>query len=159
VFISTFCFLLSALAQSAIPEDAELMGRCAAQTNGLVRLSKAEWKEIEIARKGQSGVAMSYGEVCTNRACNSVAFTTRLIMVESEIIEPFARANGRRPYSQETLAAWLVGVPQFKKLKYDFSKIRDPAMNLVIQKFDYEKRLANLVRTRPPPPAPPLPLP
>jgi len=153
------CFAGTVLrAQTPIYDDGELLLKSAAGTNGLVRLTRAEWKEINIARKAQGSGPLSWDEACTNRAANSIAFTTRLVMVETEIIEDFARVNGRRPFSVEILAAWRVGIPEFRRLKYDFSKITDPAARLVIQKFDYEKRLSNLrQRMQHPPSPPPLP--
>ena len=138
-------------------QDAVLIRQVARMTNGLLPLTRAEWKAVTTARKAQPGAVLhSYAEATTNPPVNAVYFATMMVMLESELTEPFIQVHKRPPFSQEVFAAWLVGPSEFKRLKYDFSKIKDPVAWRKIDALGYEKRLFNLMisRDRSPPPLP-----
>jgi len=140
-----------------VQQDLVLIRKVARGTNGLLPLTRSEWKAVTTARKAQPGsVLHSYAEATTNPPVNASYFATMMVMVESELMEPFMQVHKRPPFSQEVFAAWLVGPFEFKRLKYDFSKIRDPVAWRKIDALVYEKRLFNLSisRDRSPPPLP-----
>lgn len=147
-------YLSVAAQESVIPHDAGLL-REICSTNRLVPLTRSQWADVNTARKAQSLPLFPYDVARTNEGVNGPYFIMLLTMIETEIREPFVKANGRLPATQEVLAAWAVGVPKFAKLRYDFSKIKDPAVQLLVAKFDYEKRILNLAqRPGAPPPLP-----
>ena len=140
-----------------VQQDLVLIRQVARGTNGLLPLTRSEWKAVTTARKAQPGsVLHSYAEATTNPPVNASYFATMMVMVESELMEPFMQVHKRPPFFQEVFAAWLVGPFEFKRLKYDFSKIRDPVAWRKIDALVYEKRLFNLSisRDRSPPPLP-----
>lgn len=154
LFILLLSCLTAAAQESAVQRDAGLL-REVCSTNRLVPLTRAQWANVNTARKAQSLPLFSYDVARTNEGVNGPYFITLLTMIETEIREPFVKANGRLPSTQEVLAAWAVGVPKFSKLRYDFSKIKDPAVQLLIVTFTKDKQILNLAqRPGAPPPLP-----
>lgn len=146
---------VSALAQ--VREHSSLMHDCLRGANGCVRLSSTDIREANAGLKAAGDRPVGTDEARTNRAVNAIVFTTRLVQVESEILEPFAKVHQRKPYPQEVLAAWLVGVPKFKRLGYEPSRITDSEAKRLVDKYVYEDRIARLQtlvpKVQPPSPA------
>lgn len=140
---------LPVIAQTDAQNHAVLIRQVARGTNGLLPLTRAQWKDVTTARKASPGNELhSYAEARTNATVNAQYFSLLLVMIETEIDPAFRKVHGRPPFAQEVFACWLVGIPKFKSLRYDFSKITDPVLTKQLQALSYEIRLATLARAR-----------